>query len=76
MIMFPLIRYGENGLMAKYRETVCKYYICFGQCKKGREAEHKSYCQKCSKYEPRAKVKHKNKKKEYERSARYETESR
>ena len=51
--------------MAKLRETPCKYYICVGQCEKGREAEHNGYCQKCNKYYPRAKVRHLNKKKEY-----------
>ena len=42
----------------KYRETPCKYYICLGECKKGRAAEHKGYCQHCDKYYPRAKVRH------------------
>ena len=50
--------------MAKFRETPCKFYICLGQCQKGRDAEYKGYCQKCSKYEPRAKVKNRNKKKD------------
>lgn len=49
--------------MAKYRETVCMYYISAGECKKGREASHNGYCQKCDKYCPRAKVRHINKKK-------------
>lgn len=49
--------------MAKYREEVCMYYIALGQCKKGREACHEHYCQKCDKYYPRAKVHHVNKKK-------------
>lgn len=49
--------------MAKYRETPCKYYIAFGECTKGREACHTGYCQHCSKYDPRAKVRHINKKK-------------
>lgn len=49
----------------KYRETPCKYYICLGECKKGRAAEHKGYCQHCDKYYPRAKVRHINKKKLY-----------
>ena len=44
--------------MAKYREIPCKYYICAGQCQKGREADHAHYCQKCNKYEPRARVRH------------------
>lgn len=50
--------------MAKYRETPCKYYIAFGECEKGRAACHKNYCQHCDKYEPRAKVKHKNRKRD------------
>lgn len=49
----------------KYRETPCKFYICLGECKKGRAAEHKGYCQHCDKYYPRTKVRHINKKKQY-----------
>lgn len=26
--------------MAKDRETPCLYYICMGECKKGRDANH------------------------------------
>lgn len=59
----------------KDRETPCLYYICAGQCEKGRAAEHRTYCQHCSLYYPRAKVKHLNKKKEklekIRRSERY-----
>ena len=51
--------------MARDRESVCKYYICLGECSKNRDAEHNGYCQKCDKYAPRAKMKHINKKKEY-----------
>ena len=50
--------------MAKDRETPCKYYIAKGECKKGRKALHKTYCQHCDKYKPRAKVRYKNQKKE------------
>lgn len=50
--------------MAKTKETPCLYYICVGQCEKGRDAEHNGYCQKCNKYKPRARVRHINKKKE------------
>ena len=50
--------------MAKTRETPCLYYICAGQCQKGREADHTHYCQKCDKYYPRARVRHLNQKKE------------
>ena len=50
--------------MAKYREVPCKYYIALGQCTKGRAAVHNTYCQHCDKYEPRAKVKSLNRKKQ------------
>lgn len=49
--------------MAKDRETPCLYYVCAGLCQKGRKADHAHYCQKCSKYKPRAKVRHLNRKK-------------
>ena len=42
--------------MARYREIPCKYYIALGQCQKGRAAQHKTYCQHCDKYVPRARV--------------------
>lgn len=50
--------------MAIDRQTPCFYYICAGLCKKGRKASHAHYCQHCDKYEPRARVKYKNRKKE------------
>ena len=50
--------------MAKFRETVCKFYISKGECSKDRDAVHYGYCQHCGKYVPRAKVRHRNKKKE------------
>lgn len=50
--------------MAKDRIEPCESYVCIGNCKKGRNAEHNGYCQKCDKYRPRAKVRHKNMKKE------------
>lgn len=56
--------------MAKFRETPCKYYESFGNCKKGREACQSGYCQHCDKYYPRAKVRHVNKKKQYLSSLR------
>jgi hypothetical protein len=56
--------------MAKYRETPCMYYIAFGECKKGREACHNGYCQKCGKYIPRARVRHLNRKKQYNQRIR------
>lgn len=49
--------------MAKYREKVCMYYVALGECKKGRDACHEHYCQKCNKYYPRAKERHINQKK-------------
>lgn len=52
-------------IMSKFRETPCKFYISCGVCQKGREASHKGYCQHCDKYYPRAKVRHINKKKQY-----------
>lgn len=42
--------------MSKDRETPCLYYICMGECKKGRDANHWHYCQKCDKYKPRSRV--------------------
>jgi hypothetical protein len=54
---------GMMIYMAKYREAVCMHYISFGECKKGREACHEKYCQKCDKYEPRAKVQEDNREK-------------
>lgn len=51
--------------MAKDRIEVCESYICAGHpCKKGRDAEHSGYCQKCNKYKPRARVRHINRKKQ------------
>lgn len=50
--------------MARDRENVCMYYLAAGQCKKGREASHEHYCQRCDKYVPRARIRHKNRKKE------------
>lgn len=59
--------------MAKDRITPCKFYISFGECNKGREANHSGYCQKCNKYIPRVKEKHINrKKKELEKIKRNE----
>ena len=50
--------------MARDRETVCMYYVAAGQCKKGRDAAHTHYCQRCDKYVPRARVRQKKQKKE------------
>ena len=49
--------------MAKDRITVCKSYVCEGNCAKGREGTHNNYCQRCGLYEPRAHIKYENKKK-------------
>lgn len=49
--------------MAHDRLTPCLHYVCKGECTKGRNAEHERYCQRCDKYQPRAKIKHENKKK-------------
>ena len=51
--------------MAKYREIPCKYYEAFGLCQKGRNACHKTYCQHCGKYVPRAKVRRINKRRNF-----------
>lgn len=50
--------------MAKTKETPCESYICKGECKKGREADHYGYCQRCDKYKPRVRERHLNKKKQ------------
>lgn len=50
--------------MAKDRIEPCVYYICSGECEKGREADYKGYCQKCNKYVPRIRKKHQNIKKQ------------
>lgn len=50
--------------MSKDRIEPCKFYICEGQCTKGRCASHKWYCQKCSRYVPRVRKKHINEKKQ------------
>ena len=50
--------------MATDRQTPCLYYVCAGFCTKGRKADHAHYCQHCNKYQPRAKVRYKNPKKE------------
>lgn len=50
--------------MSKTKETPCLYYVCKGECEKGRNADHNGYCQKCDKYRPRARVRHLNKKKQ------------
>ena len=51
--------------MSKYRETPCKFYQSYGSCTKGRTAQHKGYCQHCDTYSPGARLRHLNKKKQY-----------
>ena len=48
--------------MSKDRLTPCKSYVCEGECTKGKKAEHKRLCQTCKGYEPRARIKHENRK--------------
>ena len=50
--------------MAKDRIEPCIYYVCAGECSKGRSANYSGYCQKCDKYIPRARIKHLNQKKQ------------
>lgn len=50
--------------MAIYREQPCRFYIALGQCSKGRDAKHNGYCQHCGKYQPRARVRRINRKKQ------------
>lgn len=50
--------------MAIYREQPCRFYVALGTCSKGRNAQHKGYCQHCGKYQPRAKVRRLNSKKQ------------
>lgn len=61
--------------MAKYRETICMHYISKGSCAMNKDASHKGICQHCTKYKPRAKEKHENRKRrsvEKERSKIYD----
>ena len=36
--------------MARTRERQCEFYICEGQCSKGREGTFLKQCQTCNKY--------------------------
>lgn len=36
--------------MARVREIQCEFYICEGQCSKGREGTFYKQCQICDKY--------------------------
>lgn len=71
MVLMPLGRFVSlycmkdgDFIMAKDRITPCFFYVCAGTCKKGREADHAHYCQKCDKYRPRVKERHLNRKKD------------
>ena len=50
--------------MAKDKIEPCQFYICKGECSKGRKADHNGYCQKCGAYIPRIRKKHINIKKQ------------
>lgn len=54
----------KGDIMAKDRLTPCLFYVCKGECKKGRNAEHSGYCQKCDKYKPRVREHRVNKKRQ------------
>ena len=56
--------------MSKFREAPCKYYIAYGNCAKDRDADYRGYCQHCDQYCPRARVRHINKKKQYNEKMR------
>ncbi|KAK9674715.1 hypothetical protein QE152_g40912 [Popillia japonica] len=56
---------GQQVVENSFRELKSPSMASVGSCKKGRDACHKGYCQHCGKYEPRAKVRHVNKKKIY-----------
>ena len=58
--------------MAKDRLAPCEYYICKGQCSKGKEAEQKGLCQHCDKYRPRKGWKNTNDKRRKERYKYYD----
>ena len=53
----------EKIVMAKDRQIPCIYYASELNCKKGREGTFNKYCKRCYKYEPRVKMKIKNRKK-------------
>lgn len=55
----------------KQKLAPCIFYICKGQCQKGRNAEQDGICQHCKKYRPRKGFKVIDKRKE-ERNKYYE----
>ena len=38
--------------MKDKREIACKYYICEGECSKGREGTFRRQCKNCNLYDP------------------------
>ncbi len=40
--------------MARTREIVCEFYVCEGNCSKGREGTFNKCCQTCNKYRKKA----------------------
>lgn len=38
--------------MAKDREIACKFYVCEGECSKGREGTFRKQCQICDLWDP------------------------
>ena len=56
----------------KVRLAPCQYYICKGECSKGRKAEQKGICQTCDKYRARKGFKTKVNKKREEKYKYYE----
>ena len=64
--------------MSRDRLAPCEYYICKGECSKGRNAEQNGYCQKCNKYKSRKgskdivrELRHKYKEKKYKEKEKY-----
>ena len=55
----------------KDRLAPCVYYVCKGECKKGRKAEQNGICQNCSKYRPRKGFKNVGKIKRQKEKERY-----
>lgn len=43
--------------MKDKRNIICKYYICAGECEKGRDASVTRECLRCTYYTPRKHVK-------------------
>jgi hypothetical protein len=78
-MIYSLYQKEERYFIMRDRLAVCEYYICKGECKKGRNAEQNGYCQKCGKYRPRKgskavvrDLKRKYKDKKYKERIKYE----